>query len=188
MITAERVRDLKQESRYIAVAQPGDPDLDVLKLLPGTWKNKPSLPGRGWNMIALPFANPPADYRLLVNQYDEELKFSLVDKGVKNCGIRKGNPSVNTDQVIVALDYEQRIEQLIADDFPQSGLAGNPNTTIHHEPGLWLFMTNEADPASNLARLGTIPHGNSLLALGAGEVTTAPPNIPAINGLPIGVN
>jgi hypothetical protein len=188
MISAARVQDLKQEGRYIAVAQPGDPDLDVLKLLPGTWKNKPSLPGRGWNMIALPFASPPADYRLLVNQYDEELKFSLVDKGVKNRGIRKGNPSVDTDQVIVALDYEQRIEQINADDFPQSGLAGTPNTTIHHEPGLWLFMTNEADPASNLARLGTIPHGDSLLALGAGEVTNAPPVIPAINGLPIGVN
>jgi|SRR6478672_2492040 len=37
--------------------------------------------------------------------------------------------------VAVALDNEQRIEQIAADDFPTSGLQGEPNTTIHHEPG-----------------------------------------------------
>lgn len=190
MITASRVTELKNEARYIEVAREDDSDLDVLKLLPGTWKNDPGMKGRGWNAIALPFASPDSgiDYRLLVNQYDEVLKFTLVDKGVKNRGIKRNGASINTDQVVVALDYEQRIEQLLAADFPASGLQGDPDTTIHHEPGLWLFMTNEAEKTSNIGRLGTIPHGDSLLALGAGEVTNGPPTIPAINGLPIGVN
>lgn len=60
---------LKNDDRKIEVAQRDDPGLGPLKLLPGKWKN---LPGRGWNMIALPFvapkeANFPFNYRLLVN-------------------------------------------------------------------------------------------------------------------------
>jgi hypothetical protein len=146
--------------------------------------------GRGWNAIALPFASDMSgiDYRLLVNQYNEVLKFTLVDKGVKNRGIQRGTPSLNTDQVVVALDYEQRIEQIAADDFPTSVLQGEPGTIIHHEPGLWLFMTNQAEPHCNISRLGTIPHGDSLLALGLGSMSVALPTIPAINGLPIGVD
>lgn len=190
MVTAERVEELKYQPRYIEVSSPRDPDLGVLQLLPGTWSNAPDLIGRGWNAIALPFASTGSniDYRLLVNQYNEELKFTLVDKGVKNRGIRRGVPSLNTDQVVVALDYEQRIEQIAAADFPDSGgLAGPPDTVIHHEPGLWLFLTNEAEPHCNISRLGTIPHGDSLLALGAGNVFPGPPIIPEVNGLPIGV-
>jgi hypothetical protein len=190
MISTERVEQLKDRPRHIEISRPRDPDLDVLQLLPGTWSNVPSLIGRGWNAIALPFASDMSglDYRLLVNQYNEVLKFTLVDKGVKNRGIQRGTPSFNTDQVVVALDYEQRIEQIAADDFPASGLQGEQGTTIHHEPGLWLFMVNQAEPHCNVSRLGTIPHGDSLLALGAGTRSAAPPKIPAINGLPIGVN
>lgn len=190
MISTERVEQLKHQSRHIEISRPGDPDLDVLQLLPGTWSNVPNMIGRGWNAIALPFASDMSgiDYRLLVNQYNEVLKFTLVDKGVKNRGIQRGTPSFNADQVVVALDYEQRIEQIAADDFPASGLQGERGTTIHHEPGLWLFMINQAEPHCNVSRLGTIPHGDSLLALGAGTRSAAPPKIPAINGLPIGVN
>jgi hypothetical protein len=190
MITAERVEQLKYQSRYIEISSPGDPDLGVLQLLPGTWSNAPDMIGCGWNAIALPFASDMSgiDYRLLVNQYNEVLKFTLVDKGVKNRGIRRGNPSLNTDQVVVALDYEQRIEQIAVDDFPASVLRGEPGTTIHHEPGLWLFMTNQAEPHCDISRLGTIPHGDSLLALGLGSMSVEPPKIPVINGLPIGVN
>jgi hypothetical protein len=190
MVTAERVEQLKYQTRHIEVSSSGDPDLGVLQLLPGTWSNVPDLIGHGWNAIALPFAFPGSgiDYRLLVNQYNEVLKFTLVDKGVKNRGIRRGVPSLNTDQVVVALDNEQRIEQIAAADSPDSGgLAGPPNTVIHHEPGLWLFLTNEAEPHCNISRLGTIPHGDSLLALGAGSRSPGPPVVPEVNGLPIGV-
>jgi hypothetical protein len=158
-------------------------------LLPGTWSNTHKLIDHGWNAIALPFASSASsiNYRLLVNRYNEVLKFTLVDKGVKNRGIQRGTPSFNTDQVVVALDYEQRIEQIAAEDFPVSGLQGNLGTVIHHEPGLWLFMINQAEPHCNVSRLGTIPHGDSLLALGFGARSPGPPKIPEINGLPIGV-
>ena len=124
VITSKRVEQLTHQSRYIEISRPRDPDLGVLQLLPGTWSNMPDMIGRGWNAIALPFASDMSgiDYRLLVNQYNEVLKFTLVDKGVKNRGIQRGTPSFNTDQVLVALDYEQRIQQIAADDFPPSGL------------------------------------------------------------------
>lgn len=173
--------------RSIAFAEVGDELLGPLKDLPGVWKNKPGLQGRGWNMIALPFSDPSStiDYRVLMNQYNEELKFSLVDKKVPNRGVVRQNRE-NRNQSIVTLDYEQFIEQITAEDMPDSGLAGNDGIAIHHEPGLWLNMVNFLTNEQDIARLGTIPHGQSVLALGKSDVFSGPPSIPAINALPIG--
>ena len=185
---AEKLRHAK---RNITVARAGDEDLGPLRLLPGIWKNTEQLHGRGWNMIALPFAGTGAgglNYRLLLNQYNEELKFTLVDKGVPNRGIGENGTITTTDQFVVALDYEQRITQIAAADFPKSPLAGGKGLPIHHEPGLWLYMTNETTNKIDIGRLSTIPHGDSVLALGKSEQETpGPPTIPLISGLPIGV-
>lgn len=182
-------QDYYGNPRTITTAQTGDPKLGPFKLLPGVWK---SLPGRGWNMIALPFAATPAsslDYRLLLNQYNEELKFEYVDDDIPNRGVfRTGGLTINTDQFLVALDYEQTIVQIDAEDNPPSGLAGGPNLAIHHEPGLWLHMHNELRDGLDLARLATIPHGDSVLALGRSSTAPGGPVIPDINGLPEGVN
>ena len=176
--------------------KPNDPELGPLKLLPGKWANVPNLQGRGWNMIALPFVTPPPqgvpfplNYRLLVNQYNEELEFTLVDKAVPNRGVRlsPGTPA-NTDQFLVTLDYQQSIKQIAADDFPKSGLAGPAGAAIHHEPGLWLHMTNGITDSLNIARLASIPHGDSVLALGQSSEHVGSLSIPDINGLPIGVD
>jgi hypothetical protein len=186
------VEELQRQGRHLEPARTGDPDLGPFQLLPGTWANKPGLPGRGWNMIALPFAQPPGGtfrppYRLLLNQFNEELKFQLVDKAVPNRGINASGPT-NTDQVIVTIDYEQAIAQIVAEDFPVSGLAGNPDLAIHHEPGLFLNMTNEIGDGPDIARLATIPHGDAALALGRSRIVAGPPTIPTLNALPIGVN
>ena len=189
MLEDSRIEKIRDQGRIIRVAEAQDEDLGPLKLLPGTWKNLPGLPGRGWNMIALPFAtepNSPINYRLLLNQYNEELKFTLVDKGVPNRGIKRNGATVDSDQIVVALDYEQTINQIAADDFPVSGKAGGADLAIHHEPGLWLHMTNETTNGMDIARLGTIPHGDSVLALGAGIESKGAPTIPNTNGLPIG--
>lgn len=45
-------------------------------------------------MIALPHAEGPFGYRLLLNQYNETLKFELVDKAVPNRGIDNANQQV----------------------------------------------------------------------------------------------
>lgn len=182
----------RSQPRAFTLARVDDDPLGPLSQLPGTWKNLPGLPGRGWNMIALPFATAASNlnYRLLVNQYDEELNFTLVDKGVPNRGIRKsstGSP-VQSDQFLVTLDYQQVIAQIAADDFPQSGQAGGPGLPIHHEPGLWLYMANEVIDGFDIARLASIPHGDSALALGSSSESPGAPVIPDINGLPEGVN
>ncbi len=154
--------------------------------LPGKWESK----GCGWNMIALPFARtrPGAlDYRLLLNQYDETLNFTLVDKGVPNRGV--DNPHTQqTDQFVVTLDYEQVIRQVAVTDRPPSDVAGEPGLAIHHEPGLFLNMVNLATDGIDVARLASIPHGNSALALGTYSEVTGVAQIPPVNGLPVGVN
>lgn len=192
MVTANFEERYRANARYVDIATPGDEDLGPLKHLPGTWKNTESLNGRGWNMIALPFASGegPLDYRLLMNQYNEELKFTLVDKGVPNRGVNRGpnrgsEPSTNTDQLVVTLDYEQMIKQIAAADEPKSDLEGAANLAIHHEPGLFLHMTNFQTNGLDVARLATVPHGDAALALGKSEVIDGPPVIPDISGLPL---
>jgi hypothetical protein len=92
-------------------------------------------------MIALPFQNAPAPpagfkFRVLMNQYDEELQFTFVDDDVPNRGLsRPIDPDF--DQFVVTLDYQQKIAQVVAEDRPSSGLAGAAGLPIHHEPGLW---------------------------------------------------
>jgi hypothetical protein len=152
-------------------------------------------------MIALPHEQAPFKFRILMNQYDEVLEFKSVDDNVPNRGLAKViDNSANHDQFVAALDYQQAIEQIDAEDFPDSGgLAGPPKLPIHHEPGLWLYMKNlrttdkdfsaakgVVDADLEVARLATIPHGNSVLALGTAAKQRGMPEIPPVSGLPIG--
>jgi hypothetical protein len=190
MLDALRLATMVAKGRSLSEATPGEQGLGPLQDLPKTWSNLPGLPGRGWNMIALPFASPgsPLNYRLLLNQYNEVLTFSTVDGPIPNRGIKSGPPPVNADQILFALDYEQVIDQIAGEDFPVSGTAIPPLPTIHHEPGLWLHLTNEVEDGFDIARLATIPHGNSVLAIGKSSVASGAPCIPDVNGLPIGVS
>ncbi len=187
-MTVELVRSEQQgHQRSVEIARPGDADLGPLRQLPGRWVSN----GRGWNMIALPFARVPGsflNYRLLLNQFDEELNFTLVDKAVPNRGVTDDS-SAQTDQFVVTLDYEQVVHQVAVEDDPASQVTGAPGAAIHHEPGLFLNMTNEIGPDNfDVARLGTIPHGDSVLALGRSSVVDGVADIPPVNGLPVGVN
>lgn len=171
--------------RYPAPLPPGI-DLGPLTALPGKWVSGET----GWNMIALPFANPGGPpFRLLLNQYKETLRFTFIDEKVPNRGIT-AVPRQEKDQFVVTLDYEQSIEQVAATDEPLSGKAGAPNIAIHHEPGLFLYLTNQVDDEIDVGRLASVPHGNSVLALGTSDVVEGPDKtklIPSISGLPIGI-
>jgi hypothetical protein len=188
---------------------PLPPDLGPLELLPGVWTGS----GTGWNMIALPFEQappPPAGFkfRVLMNQFSEELRFTFVDHDIPNRGLTRPDdpppdPSqpnqARWDQFVVALDYQQKIAQVKAEDQPPSpGLAGLPGLPIHHEPGMWLHPRNRRFKDDNIhedvvtqveldvARLASIPHGNSVLALGTSKISAGMPEIPPISGMPSG--
>ncbi len=184
----EGFRMNKYQPRNIDQAKTYDDDLGPLKLLPGKWK---SLPEQGWNMIALPFAAGEFNYRVMVNAFKEELAFSIVDKAIPNRGLGYndcGAVTSEADQFLSSLNYEQTIEQTDSADFPESGLVGTSGLTIHHEPGLWLHMSNETTDGFDIARLALIPHGNSVLALGKSTKDLGSPNISMfkIRGLPMG--
>jgi hypothetical protein len=139
-------------------------------------------------MIALPFfvAGSQLGYRLLLNQFNETLNFTLVDKAVPNRGV-SDDLTANTDQRVVTLDYEQAIRQVAVTDRPESTVAGAIGAAIHHEPGLFLNMANLTTGGVDIARLATIPHGDSVLALGSSSEVTGAVTIPPVNGLPFGV-
>jgi hypothetical protein len=192
VISRATLMGLKDGGRIIQAAHEGDELLGPLALLPGIWKNEGGLEGRGWNQIAVPFETRPGsvlDYRLLLNQYNETLIFDLVDKGVPNRGLTA--MGTQADQSLVALDYEQVINQIATEDFPHSNVLGPtspPGNTIHHEPGLWLNMLDQVMDGFDIARLGTIPHGDAVLALGRSVPTTeGAPDIPDVSGLPLKV-
>lgn len=182
----EKLHKLVAKGRQMAVqGQIGDEDLGPFAQLPGKWINDPALPPGGFNMISLPFAQKdgPLDYRLLLNRYKETLEFDLVDKAVANRGILRGDALTESDQFVVTLDYMQGIVQTVAADFPVSGMAGTSGQGIHREPGLWLHMKNQVGDGIDIARLSTIPHGDSVLAMGSCRVIDGPPVIPIVNGL-----
>lgn len=188
MNKVEMIKSFTAEGRTVESAVAGDDTLGPLKHLPGKWANLPNLPGRGWNMIALPFADGPFGYRVLLNQYNETLQFTTVDKGVPNRGIPDGTDGPDGDQFVAVLDYKQSINQIVAADSPISGKAGDPDLAIHLEPGLWMHILNKETNDIDIARLATIPHGDSVLALGRSSESAERPEIPDANGLPIGVD
>lgn len=186
--------------RELRAARTREDTLGPLKLLPGTWRNlrdpdRPGDPaanpfaGRGWNLIALPFARAgeTRTFRLLMNQYNEQLTFSTVDDKVPNRGITNERPAMRADQRVAALDYEQMINQIAASDVSDSGDAGPAGLPIHHEPGLFLHMKVQRIDGFDIARLATIPHGNAANAVGRSQVIDGPPLIRPLSGFPHGI-
>lgn len=200
-------KKMKHMERTIAPGVSGDVDLGPYKWLPeGVWQNSEQ---HGFNVIALPFKDDKEPvsrgYRVLVNKYVESLEFTTVDKAVPNRGVKpeieydesEAEPCHKSDdlppgkfetldQRALTLDYIQEITQVEAISFPDLECPDGPEETgkickkIHHEPGLFLRMTNPVESTIqrkptvrnvplSLARLGTIPHGDSVLALGSCE-------------------
>lgn len=163
----ELVENMISAGRSAAIAEFDDPVLGPLRMLPGVWKNSGNLAGFGFNMMALPFVGGANGFKILMNQYDEDLIFSVTDKGVPNRGSNVDTATGSPDQTIVALDYFQKITQIDSGEFADSSLHKRfDGQRIHKEPGLWLHMIDHNTDGINIARLGTIPHGNSFLAVG----------------------
>lgn len=134
-------------------------------------------------------------FRLLMNQYGETLKFNVPDRGTPNRGVtadaaggQTPDTSDEPNQLIDAIAHEQIIVQKTVEDFPPSvaGVRAANGEPIHHEPGFFMQFLNHVMKGTSpditekdengdeiliekdlkIARMGTIPHGNSVLAMG----------------------
>jgi hypothetical protein len=133
-------------------------NLGLLADLAGTWR------GKGFNLIARPDFHDKTDLYLQLNQTREHLKFDPIGSPIPNRGFGQD------DIELFGLTYLQQISDAAKDG------------ALHIEPGIWVTQPATTFPpetapghAQLVARMGTIPHGNSLLAEGVAEPFTGPP-------------
>jgi hypothetical protein len=154
-----RVSDIRITPDNITVQK----QLGALGDLAGTWK------GRGFNLIARPDFHDKTDLYLQLNQTRETLVLTPIGSPIPNRGFGQD------DITLYGLTYLQQITD-----------AGHDGA-LHIEPGIWIKqpgdMTFPPQPTAShkqlVARMGTIPHGNSLLAQGIAEPFTGPPVLTA---------
>lgn len=157
-------------ARFVPASELSEVDLGPLKQFVGEWETVGGLTftdrtgatkpvAAGWNVISVPGGS---GFVFEVIPYKENLKFSAVAVQAGNRGpVINGN---QFDQEIFGLFYEQQIISVCNTDFcNQRGFGADK--VIHAETGLFLFISN-FNGGFNIARLGTVPHGNALLALG----------------------
>jgi hypothetical protein len=178
-VTSTRISDVRITPDNQTVLQ----QLGLLQDLAGTWK------GKGFNLIARPDFVDKTDLYLQLNQTRETLKFDPIGSAIPNRGFGQ------TDIQLFGLTYLQQISD--------AGLDG----ALHIEPGIWITQPGtqfppETAPARGqlVARMGSIPHGNALLAEGIAAPFSGPPVLtvpggsqynfslfPSFNSTPFGV-
>ncbi|HUB18393.1 MAG TPA: heme-binding protein [Acidobacteriaceae bacterium] len=136
--------------------------LGLLQDLAGTWK------GRGLNLIARPDFHDGTDLYLQVNETRETTQFTPIGSAIPNRGFGQD------DIELFGLTYLQKISDAAKDG------------ALHIEPGIWVTQPPTTFPAESnpnngqiVARMGTIPHGNSLLAQGEATPFSGPPVVTA---------
>lgn len=132
--------------------------LGLLSELSGTWK------GSGFNLIARPDFHDKANLYLQLNQTRETLTINPIGSPIPNRGFGQD------DITLFGLNYLQQIDDAAADG------------ALHFEPGLWVTQPPTTYPAETapageqlIFRLGSIPHGNALLAQGVASTFSGPP-------------
>ena len=135
-------------------------NLGLLQDLIGRWE------GDGFNLIARPDFQEQANLYLQLNQTRETLTFDPIGSAIPNRGFGQA------DIELFGLTYLQKI----SDRFTGGAL--------HIEPGLWVRQPATTYPAKDppagaqiVARMGSIPHGNALLAQGIAEPFSGPPTL-----------
>jgi hypothetical protein len=138
-------------------------DLGPLTGLVGTWTGK-----KGWNLIAVPEPNVQDGFTLLVRPYYETITFTPLGVLVPDRG---ASEILN----IFGLEYTLRVSDSLT------------NQPLHLENGMWLYTNDPLNPqAPTVVRHATVPHGNSVLALGNSQQADGPPDIPVIDAFPVG--
>lgn len=173
----EQLNRFGMGARFVPAEILSEADLGPLKQLVGEWESvtltttdaqgTAQTIASGWNVISVPGGT---NFVFEVIPYKENLKFSAVAVQAGNRGpVLNGKPF---DQEIFGLFYEQQIVSVCDTDFCNSRGFSN-GTVIHAETGLFLYITNY-NGGFNIARLGTVPHGNALLALGSSSEQLEP--------------
>lgn len=156
MTTIPRVTSTRFSADTTTVQQ----QLGLLANLIGTWE------GTGFNLIARPDFHDDTNTYLQLNQTRETLTVTPIGSPIPNRGFGQD------DIEMFGLDYLQRVE-----DAATGG-------ALHFEPGLWVtqpptsYPPETAGPGEQIIfRLGSIPHGTSLLAEGIASAFTGPPTL-----------
>lgn len=153
----------------IRIAKPNDEvlkDLGLLTELAGTWH------GKGFNLIARPDKQGANVIFLELNQTSETLRLDPIATSIPN----RGNAQDDID--LAGLTYLQKISDSVT------------GGALHIEPGIWVNIpkTDAPPETTSIARMGTIPHGNSLLAEGTAILVSSLPggtfNIAPVNTAP----
>jgi hypothetical protein len=153
-------------------------NLGLLTDFAGTWH------GKGFNLVARPFFGlpgpppiPAANLFLELNLTDETLEVVPISSSIPNRG------TFQEDLELFGLTYLQKIS-----DATTGG-------ALHIEPGIWITHGATTDPVEDppadgqiVARMGSIPHGNALLAGGFAKKFQGPPTLgaPTTAGIPTG--
>src|SRR5882757_1548564 len=140
--------------------------LGPLQDLVGTWE------GHGFNTIWRP-NHTVQDHFLELNLTAETLQVEEIKGAIPNRGRLQG------DINMFGVTYLQQIK----DRNVQAGL--------HIEPGIWATVPKTTNPAEvpTVVRMGSIPHGTTILAQGLASAIAGPPQIPHtdIMPFPIGI-
>ncbi|MGB3182070.1 MAG: heme-binding protein [Cyclobacteriaceae bacterium] len=180
----KQFNNLPRGAKILSASEVSDTDLGALKSLQGEWHSKKGS-GTGWNVIAVPGPGR-GGFILEVIPYYEELKFTPAVMAGNRGPFIDGEESV---QQVTGLIYEQRVFSDCDTEFCNERGFGK-GVELHAETGMLLNITNfNEDNTLNIGRLGTIPHGNSILLLGKSSQTqnTGDFKIPASSVMPSGV-
>ncbi len=165
--------------------------LGPLAGLIGNW-NTPASGPLGYNVMPLPQATAPNQYILKDFGYYEEMTFSAIPGNVPNRG-------GTYEQDGYVLFYEQRV---------YFGEGPSQNNLVHAENGSWLHLVTvpqqqgpygtggpipsppasdpvpSQDPTRNIVKQVSVPHGNSILAVGSFDESDGAPDIPNVSTIP----
>jgi hypothetical protein len=179
--TQKRISPLPMGAKILHEKEAETVDLGPLNDLKGTWEGAAFM---GWNVIAVPgplHTGGAGGFILEVIPYRERLKFTpVVIAG--NRGVFNNNGQA--EQQITGLMYEQIVISVCPSEL--CGKMGFPDgAEIHAETGLILYIkdcvltdgkASCGDAEFTIARLATVPHGNSVLALGTAHTDTPADN------------
>lgn len=141
-------------------------ELGPLADLVGVW-----IGTQGWELIAVPEGDPGGreGFTFIARPYVEVVSFTPIGAPVPN----RGGPA--GEMLITGVMYDMRITDLVS------------NEPLHLETGMWLNLADVQGgtrPDQPIVRSASIPHGDSVLALGTASESAGPPGIQLPSAVP----